>query len=145
MSVPPRSNPTGVKALLDRNYDLVNSPSLLPYIRRASALTDRAVVMAGKRGFTLSTEEQLLIEETLAAYFYCKTDAMYTTRSTDKASGGFVMDPTTPEVYKKMAQDVDPSGSVNALLNRLFASGGWLGKTLDEQIPYDTRMGGSDL
>ncbi len=136
-----RCNPPGVAALLGRNYDTVALPSLLPYIRRASAVTDRAVVMAGTRGFTLSTEEQFLIEESLAAYFYCKTDPTYTQRSTDKASGGFLLDSKVPEQYKKMAIDLDPSGAVNVLLNRLVASVGWGGKTLDEQLDYDERMG----
>jgi hypothetical protein len=143
--VPVRTTPGDVKSLLASNFDAGrNSVATLGrYIARATKAVDRVVACAAARRYVLDADEQRLLEETLAAHFYTKTDPVYASRGELGASGSFVRDPKTPEPYKAMAIEQDPSGCVAALLSSegVRQPGAfWTGKTESERIDYRDRQ-----
>jgi len=105
--------------LLGGDYDGVSD--LNSRIAYANSTTNQAVACAARRGFTLSTTDQELIERAIAAYRYTQTDPVYLSKNTGGASGTFVRGETTKNPYKEMAIETDVSGCVNALLNRKVA------------------------
>lgn len=137
-----RTTVNAVQSILGPNYDYKFLPDLTQFIEAAGSIVDTAVPLAASRGFTLSTSQQELVERWLAAYFYCKQDALYQQKNTDKASATFVTSQSLQseqERYKRGAIELEPSGVLNALLNRLTARMTWLGKPVSQQIPYRQR------
>lgn len=126
-----------LKKLLGRNYDC--AVDLTPYVRRAAAAISRISACAVSKGTPLTTTELALIEETLAAHYYTKTDPVYSSRSTAGASGSFVRDPKNPEPYKSMLLEMDPSGCVAEFLTSVTAEAYWGGKPANEQLSWDDR------
>ncbi len=109
-------------------------PDLQPHIDRANALVARVVTQAISQRPSLAPNgvEQDLIALSLACHFYCKYDALKTSKSTEGASaslvgGGEVLQ-AQGERYKQEAIESDPSGMVKAFLNRAFATATWLGR-----------------
>lgn len=136
-----RTTTTAVQTLLGANFGPLpdgTNPDLQPYVDTGSMVTDNVVNVAAGRGWTLTASNLELIERWLSAHFYTKMDPLYASKSEGGASGSFVSGKEA-ERYKQGAIDVDPSGSVNILLNRLFAGGDWLGKTAAEALSYDDR------
>lgn len=137
-----RTTVPAVQALLGgsaitTNWDGVTS--VQQFIDMATLFVDEVVSGRSSESVTTSTAQAEMFERIMAAHFYTKYDPVYTNRSTMGASGAFVRDSKTPEPYLAMAINMDTSGWINALINRLVASGDWLGKTVSEQIPYDER------
>lgn len=135
-----RTTSAAVIAVLGRDYDTVNNWSLSPYIEAANGLINQLINLAtaNSRPIPTSTQAELL-ERWLAAHYYTKADPTYSSKSTSGASGSFIRGKTEPEPYKDVVLGLDPSGILNALLNRLTAGGVWLGKPPSEQTPYEER------
>lgn len=125
-----------VQELLQRNYDSRNSPSLDVYVAMATSFVDRVVTCAANKGIVIDDTLLELIERNMAAHFYTRSDPLYASKSTLSASGSFARGKEV-EVYKANAIDLDPSGCVNALLNRKVASMNWLGKTDSEKLDWE--------
>lgn len=132
-----------VAALLGQDYDADLAPSLSPYIAMATNLVDQAVALASARGRALGDggegDTAELLERNLAAHFYTRTDPVYSSRTTQGASGSFVRNPQNPEPYKANALELDPSGCLNVIMNRVRASVTWMGKPPSSQINYSDR------
>lgn len=127
-----RTTPDAVAAVMRSDspasdYDGVTD--LTPYIQSASSVVDQVVVFAAQRYMPLPPATQELVERWLSAYFYCKADPQYASRSTGGASGSFVSDSGDPERYKKAAIDIDWSGCLSAILKRQFAHAFWPGRS----------------
>jgi hypothetical protein len=139
-----RTDAATVKALLRNgsvggDYDDTNNPDLTYHIRAANSFVNRVNTCATAKGYTLTSDELTDIETAVAAHFYTKSDRVYQSKSTMGASGAFVLDPQVPEPYKSLAMEMDPSGCVNALLNRQRVGGYWLGRPPSEQTDYVDR------
>ena len=135
-----------VQDLLGGNFGALPNgelPDCQQFIDSATVVVDRVVAAAGV-DFRLipNTAEQELIERWLAAYFYCHLDPLYSSKNTQGAGGSFVTSSTLEnegERYKRGAIELDPSGMLNAILNRHIAGAVWLGKPVSQQIPYVNR------
>lgn len=137
-----RTDSDSVKAVLLRDYDTRNSPSLDPFIRAASLIVDRVAACASLKGIMLSTDEKLDIETWLAAHAYQASDPGYKSKSTSSASGSFTgeFDKGFESTrYGAMALSLDNSGCLAAIGKRQAASMYWLGKVPSEQTDYQYR------
>jgi len=126
-----RTNETDVKALLLRNYDSLNNPSLTMFITSANLLVTRVAACAAAKGLTLSSEELQMLEALIAAHNYMSgPDQGSTSKSTQSASGSFQgrsdmkLEST---YYGQQALVLDTSGCLNALTKGNRVSGFWLG------------------
>lgn len=125
-----------VQEVLGGAYGPVNGqlPNLQPYIDLASNLVTQAVQLAQNRivnRVVLDATTQELMERTLAAYFYTTMDPEYVSKSTAGVSASFSAEDLSPRRFKAMAMQADPSGTINALLNRKFAGGAHIGSRSD--------------
>jgi hypothetical protein len=140
-----RTNTTLVQAVLGSDYGRFpqsmggGQPDLQQYIDTATLTVDQVEVKAAAKNKALTTAQLEMIERWLAAHYYTRMDPTYTSRSTQGASGNFTQPKDDPERYRKTAIELDTSGSLNAILNRLTAGTEWLGKPKSAQIPYDER------
>lgn len=137
-----RTDATSVQAILLKDYDAENAPSLTPFITWANLLLNRVVTCATAKGITFSDDELLALETWLAAHAYTANDPQYTSKSTAGASGSFAgaFDKgLNSSRYGQMALSLDPSGCLDAITNRKRARAFWLGKAPSEQIDYDQR------
>lgn len=138
----PRTNDAAVKAILNRDYDTRNNPSLSGYMESADAIVDDVVSCASQKSVTIDTTRAELLARWITAHMYCLSDRLYMSRSTAGASGSFSV-PTglglesTP--YGQMALRLDPSGCLENIDKNQTASALWLGKTPSESIPYNQR------
>ena len=139
---PPRTKANSVIDILGDNYD--GKADVNPFIEFASAMTDQAIVIAGRAGLGLDSVMAELVERALAAMCYCRADPQYQAENTGAAGGTFLGGGSTldgePDRYKRMAIEVDWTGSVNKLLNRKSAGSLWLGKIPSQQIPIWQRI-----
>ena len=137
-----RTTSTLVQAILLRDYDSRNSPSLTPFITSASVIVDRMVTCAALSGITFSDDELLEIEGWVAAYRYTHNNPVYSSKSTDGRSASFLRE-DSKNPYKLGALELDPSGCLNSLLDpkrKIQPGFSWLGKTESEQINYTERQ-----
>lgn len=140
-----RTTVASVATLLSVNWSgywdtSIANTTLQPFVDSAWPLVDRVVACAStKKGVTLTSGEQEIIERWLAAWYYTKSDPMYERRSTEKADGRFIAGKKEPEYYKDAAIGLDYSGCLNAILNRLFASAAWLGRNAIDQTNLEDR------
>ena len=117
-----------VEGILGGQYGSVNGivVALQPFIRKAHATVLQLVQLALKRSATIplqpTPEDLTIIETWLAAYYYTHEDPQQTNQSTAGASATFVTEKLDPNRYKAGAIQADPTGLLNALLNRQFAS-----------------------
>lgn len=132
----PRTTEALVKAILLANYDGRRTPSLTAFIRTANVVTSRVLAMSVKKprvlaGGGLTTDELREIETLLAAHFYCVNDPLYSSRSTQGASGSFqragAKEGFSSTDYGKQAMDVDWSGVLKNINMQQFASGTSMG------------------
>ena len=130
-----RTNKDKVEKLLARNYD--SSIDLGQFIRHASAIVARVITCAATKSVTLTSLELETIETYLAAYFYTKSDPLYTSKSTGGASGSYFRGQIDP--FLEAAQQLDPSGCVKAIMAQNRVDLVWLGKPESDQIPYADR------
>lgn len=135
-----------VQRLLAANYGPLpdgTMPDLFQFIQSASPVVDTVVSQAAQQFRVVpNTVQQELIERWLAAYFYCHADPLKSSKGTEGASASYVTSTTLDgeqERYKRGAIEQDPSGMLNALLNRKYAQSVWLGKRPSAQVPYDQR------
>jgi hypothetical protein len=138
-----RTSVQAVKDLLTPggNYDLKRNPSLAPFVATASALVDAAAACMTRKGLPAPAATLELMERWLAAHCYTRSDALYSARTTQGASGQFVRPAGDPESFKLTALELDPTGCLSAVLGRRRASAAWLGKTVNEQLDYEQRGG----
>ena len=131
MSVPARTTPNAVIGILGPNYDSKKSPDLSQFIATASIVVDQVAAMSAmkirvKRLGGLTPAMLQNIEMWLAAHFYCISDPLYTTRSTQGASGGFqrsgAKDGMAETSYGKQALDIDWSGCLKNINLGQFAT-----------------------
>lgn len=143
-----RTSTTLVQAVLGDNYGAKvdgTLPDLTIFISMAGPLIDRVVTMALSKltPITLTTTEQEILERLMAAHFYCLSDPVYTSRSTQGASGNFQTG--TPDEgfgateYGRQAMAFDYSGCLKQLSLKRRAAAAWLGKPPSQQIPYVDR------
>lgn len=131
-----------VQGILERNYDLVNAPSLTPFIETATVLVDRVSLADTRSQMNAASLE--LVERYLAAHFYCHADMIAQSRSTGGASGnmqgqtGMGFDAT---LYGQTAKRLDATGLLVNLDQPLRpkATSAWLGKIRDDQLDEDER------
>lgn len=143
----PRTTSGLVIGILGRNYDSDPEdglpPDLSPFMATATVIVDRVATCATAKGFTLSSTELELIERWLTAHFYCVNDPLYTSRSTQGASGSFqtgqVLEGFGATEYGRQAIAMDYSGCLKNISLKQRASMSWLGKPPSEQIPYRQR------
>lgn len=131
-----RTTSIKVQELLGYNYDRKRAPVLTPFIDTATLMVDDLVACAVERGITLTTARLELIERWLACYYYSKQDPLYSSRSTEGASGSFLR---TADDFKNSAIDLDNSGCLQAMFAKAVASLTWLGKVPSEQIDVNDR------
>lgn len=129
-----RTTPGAVEAILADNYD--GTTSLVPFIDTATVIIDRVVTCATRKSVTLTATEKELMERWLAAWLYTKADPTYLSKSTGRASGSFAHGLKEPEYYKDAALSLDPSGCLEAILNRKTAGLQWAGKTPTESLAW---------
>jgi hypothetical protein len=134
-----RTTSSAVLAILLRDYDSVNNPSLEPFIEAASSLMDDVAACAVAADATLSSTKLELMERWLAAHFYTKNNPVYQSKTTSQASATFVRGKKEPEPYKDAALMLDSTGCLASALAGNRAGGFWAGKVPSEQIPYDQR------
>lgn len=138
-----RTTVNKVKEILGGNYGTVNGvlTDLDPFIDMATAVVDQVVALTARQTspITLTMTNYELMERWTAAYFYSMLDPLLSSKSTEGASGSFVQEKLDQNRYKAGAIMADPTGILNALLNRTVASSTWLGKTKSEQLSYDDR------
>lgn len=122
----PRTSHTLTREMLGPDYDGCRSLDL--FIRTANAITTRLynAGLALSPAVTIDTETLLLIETWLAAYYYCRSDQPYTSRSNGGGSGSFETD---GQKYRAGAVQLDPTGLLSAILDRKSAYFGWNGMT----------------
>jgi hypothetical protein len=113
--------------------------SLVRPIKLASLITDRIVQCASRKNKSHTSEQLLELETQLAAHYYTRTDRLYRSRATDRASGSFLYNPDTPEPYLANAVELDHTGCVRAVLQNKTVSVDWLGKDDPEKLTYDER------
>lgn len=133
-----RTTFSAVEILLGGNYGELpdgTRPDLIPFIDAASAVVDDVAACGVRKGKPYSAARLELIERWLSAHYYTKMDPVYTTESTDKASGAYVRDADCPEPYKSGALNLDPLGCLAAILKGARASAFWLGKPPSQQTP----------
>lgn len=147
MSNPARTNSAAVQGVLGDDYGPKEDgtlPDLTPYIATASAIVDRVITCATRKGYTLSCTETELIERWLAAHFYAVSDKPYQSRSTEGASGQFSGQTAMgfdANQYGQMAQRVDYSGCLRNLDKQQRAGAAWLGKPASQQQSWQDRNG----
>ncbi len=136
-----RTNSTAVEALLLKDYDAKNLPSLSPFIESASSIVDDLYAYAVGNGRTISTVKLELIERWLSAHAYQQSDRGYTSRSTESASGSFQGSATEmlkSTFYGQMALTLDSTGYLMNIGKRKTVAY-WAGKPTSEQIDIDQR------
>jgi hypothetical protein len=132
-----RTTPVAVQSILGRDYDRKKKPALEPYIETANSVVTQAYELAVSEGISIAAGTLELMERWMSAFYYTVSDATYTSRSNLGASGSFNKD---PEGYKKVAIDLDPSGSLAEVLGQAgTVDAYWLGRPPSEQTDYVDR------
>ncbi len=127
-----RTDSDMVEEILGENW---GGSSLDLYIRTATAVVDRVVTCAETKEHVFTSEELIMMETWLAAYFYTIMDPMYKRKKTERAEGEFL---TTS--YLDAAKMLDSSGGcLSAVLSGKTASMFWGGLPASEQTDFDDR------
>lgn len=136
-----RTTTTLVENLLGGNWD--QTTSVQAYIDTATVMIDRVEACADQKGLDLTAAELELLERWLAAHFYAVNDALYMSRSTDKASGSFQRGPAETGLaetsYGKQVLAMDYSMCLKNLNAQQRAGMAWLGKNPTYQTDYTDR------
>lgn len=115
-----------VLGVLGGNYGSVNgiTVELQGFIKKANLTVNQSLALASKMSVPLSpTNDDLeMMERWLAAYNYTANDKQQANQSTAGASATFVVESLDPNTFKAGAIQADPSGMLDILLNRKFAS-----------------------
>lgn len=130
-----------VLGVLGGNYGSVNgiTAELQPFIRRANATVNQVLLLNQKRKAMVAllpdTNDLVIMETWVAAYYYTQNDPQQSNQSTAGASATFVVDSLEANRFKAGAIQSDPSGALNILLNRKFAGTLALGGPSDYGYP----------
>ena len=140
----PRTNPGDVQAILGKDYDSHNKPSLSVRIRSAGIVVDRIIAygLSQSDPVTLTSTEAADLEAWIAAHLYCVSDKAYQSRSTLGASASFQGQTAMgwdATLYGQTAKNLDPTGYLDAQDSGGEVGGFWLGKAPSEQIDYEDR------
>jgi len=138
-----RTTSSNVKGILGSHYDSQGGPDLDPFIATATVIVDLVASNATDRMLTIASAHLEIIERWLSAHFYALSDPLYSSRSTDGASGSFQgqtgmgLDSTT---YGQTAKRLDTTG----FLAGMDSTAGvprmeWLGKTQNEALTWQER------
>lgn len=126
-----------------KDYDTVNNPDVVPYIRPASAMVNVVDQRSAGRGYGKLDPDLLKeMEVWLAAHMYCLSDKTYQSKSTQGASASFTGQTGKgfeSTLYGQNALRLDFTGMLDVIDKRRFASSDWLGKPPSSQIPADQR------
>lgn len=134
-----RTTPALVQALLGVNYDTKRSPDLNQFIAAATMIVDQVKAIAANKGVsytdsaTIGQASQLeTIERWLSAHYYAQQDPLYTSRSTQGATGSFQVGQLgkgfASTQYGANAMDLDFSGALKNINGQQKARGAWLGR-----------------
>lgn len=140
-----RTTEADVKAILLRDYDDIESPSLVPFITTASMVVDRLATQATANGVAFSITQQELVERWLSAHYYAQSDKPFQEESTGMAKSvysgvtGKYLDST---LYGQTAKSIDPTGLLAGLTSGKTYGAFWLGKSPDNEVDYDQRTEG---
>lgn len=119
--------------------DYTSGATLTRPINIATLVVDRIVACATQKGITHSEDLLVEIETQLASHYYTRTDRIYRSKATDRASGVYLYNNKNPEPYLANALELDYSGCLNAIINSKRASLYWTGKDDGEKLDYDER------
>lgn len=113
-----RTTEAAVIAVLMRDYDSLNAPSLSPFISTATLIVNRAVASALLGEYPLTATEAERIECWLAAHFYACSDKPFASKMTMKTGAKF--DGVTgtkfaATLYGQTAMALDLSGYLNSI------------------------------
>ena len=135
-----RTSAAKVTGILKDNYGPLRDaslPSVEDMIETAGSVTTDVLSCATRRKRPIDVTKAELIERWLAAWFYTKSDPMYSNRMTGRASGSFIVGPVEPEYYKDAAMALDPCVAV--VINHKFAGGAWAGRNRIAQTDLEDR------
>lgn len=132
-----RTSTANVALVLGGHYVSGNSPDLQAFIDTATLIITRVITCATAKGITITSEEAEMMERYLAAHFFSFADQIYTSKATNGASGSFQGQTgkgVESSQYGMAALSIDPSGCLNAIMNRNKASVTWGGKPTNAQL-----------
>lgn len=130
-----------------KDYDTLRSPSLDPFIVAANGLVN-FVVQNGARYRSIALDDSpggmaTQIETWLAAGLYKVSDPQWKSRNTSKSGGTARGDgnskPSERNEYIIQACAMDYTNVLRPLMDGRIAVTGWLGKQIQDQIPYGQR------
>lgn len=133
----PRTTEGKVQDLLGDDYDSAAPRQLKRFVTGANLIINGLVDTAAEQGVTISSAELVELETWIAAYLYTLSDRLYTSRSTQGASGSFRQEKENE--YLTGAKAIDSSGLLATVMSGASLGGAWLGKTLSEREEYDDR------
>jgi len=128
------TTPDAVKDILGNNYDDVNCPPLMPYVKIAQNILLRAITCATEKGEAYTTSELTEMARWLGAYAYTIYDPIYKMKQTANSSAQYF-----DRSYLDPVKMMDAIGCVTAVLAGNRASLDWLGKEESDQLEYDER------
>jgi hypothetical protein len=136
-----RTTATKVEAVLLGEYDIDEAPDLAPFIDVAEAIVDAVVACSLRKGLTISSVTQEHLETWLAAHCYTASDPSYMEQQTERAKGVFspLGDGLKSSRFGQMALQMDFTGCLRVVTSGIKATGGWLGKTVTERLPFIDR------
>lgn len=137
-----RTSPEQVQGVLLKDYDSVDSPSLVPFITAANLVVTQVKSCANKKGVSLSTDELQQIETWLAAHMYVMSDKVLIEEGSLSARGKYQGQTgmnINASFYGQTAAMIDHSGCLSAISQRKVVGFHWLGKTSSEKIPLQDR------
>jgi hypothetical protein len=138
----PFSSAGAIQGVLLNDYDSENDPSLQPFLDAANSLMLRVIACATRKRTPLTSEEKEIITTWLAAHLYAMSDQPYTEKQTLSARGKFQGETKMyleATKYGQTAVNLDPSGCLVAVSNRVKARIYWMGKPPSEQTDYVDR------
>lgn len=131
-----RTTPGEVIAILTPGGHYRSGTNLLPFIRPASRVVDRAIECADAKGITIDSDTAKDMETWYAAYLYTRADPTMKSKSTLSSSGS---NNSTGNEFADGAIQMDPSGCLADIINntkQITAGGGWLGRKPSEKTDY---------
>ena len=117
-------------------------PSLTGAIATASAIVDRVITCATRKGITISTSEAELMERWLAGHVYLRRDLPAQSASNLGASMSFQGQTgmhLEATYHGQTALSLDPSRCLAAISKGAVTDGGWLGLAPEDQLTAKER------
>lgn len=121
--------------ILGSNYDNINCPSLIPYLKTANQVVTRVIDCIEQLDDDLTIDEAAMMEAWLAAYFYTITDPIYKSKQTGNSSATY-----GDRSYLDGALALDPTSCLSSQMKGTYIGFTWLGKTPADQVDVDDRV-----